>query len=170
MDDISDKSEEDLSTEEQKKWSEAGLAHAPGKALGGVLVNSTVIREATINLIALRHLKAGDEDSTWKLREYILGLTLVCATLPQDYDLRSGCQLVRDGENASTAKIVYRDGQEEDFTVNHKAALEFAQQATTAFGVESDREVNFEKARADNYLNERANKKSRKSKSKKGNA
>ena len=128
-------SEEELSEQEKDKWSRVGLAHAPGKALGGVIVHGGITREATLNLVALRHLKGTDPERTEKLQNYILSLALVCATLEQDYDLRSGCQLVRDGKDACTCLLVNRDGSEEPIVIDHKHAIALAAVAAEEFGI-----------------------------------
>lgn len=162
------KSEEELAEKEKEKWSKAGLAHAPGKAAGGVLIHGEIFREAVVNLITLRHLKASDKQRSDALRKYILGLTLVSATLPQDYDLRSGCQLVQDGKDASSAKLVFRDGEESAFSLKHEDALTFAKVAAEKFGVETKRkETDFDPKKAQAYLDEKKDKKTGKPRSKK---
>lgn len=136
--DVMGLSEEELSEQEKEKWSRVGLAHAPGKGLGGVVVHGDITREATMNLVALRHLKGNGEEETLLLRSYILSLALVCATIEQDHDLRSGCHLVRNGNDALEAKLVYRDGREEAFQLDHAFYMQEALMAAKAFGISGD--------------------------------
>ena len=149
---IEGKAEDDLTVKEKEKWSKAGLAHTPASGPGGVIVRGEVVKEAVLNLIALKHLRADDRDNTTKLQEYVLGLALVAATATQDYDLRQGCLLVRDGEDAVSAIQVSRDGREETFNLDHQATLEFASAAANRFGVGEDQRFTFDPKKAKDYL------------------
>lgn len=96
----------------------------------------SIQRIASLHLVGLRsHIgvkKEGrlDEDSTFVLQQYLFGLGLVALTYPQKYDLRQGCLLrVKSLEQ----KLVFSNGQEEDFSLTHQKALEFAKKATKEF-------------------------------------
>jgi len=144
---------ESMKKEIDKKSSEAGLAHAPSQGLGGVLVRGEISRESILNLIVLRQLYGGSAEETQKLRAYLLGLSLVALTLPQNYNLRSGCQLVRDGKDAIKSKLVNRDGEETSFAFDHSQALDFAQLAARTFGVTNEIvEVDFDVEKAKKFL------------------
>src|SRR5690606_24376938 len=61
-------------------------------AHGGVVARGPIVRDVTINLVAMRRLRGGE--ATQALRRYILGLCLVAGTEPLDGFLRAGCLLV----------------------------------------------------------------------------
>lgn len=148
---------EKFKKELDKKSAVVGLAHAPSDGLGGVLVRGKVIRESILNLIVLRQLQGANDQETERLRAYLLGLSLVALTLPQDYNLRSGCQLVRDGADAVHAMLVSRDGSETEFPSDHDRAREYAEGAAKAFEVEDtlpDYEFDVDKAKQ--YLKNKA--------------
>lgn len=100
------------------KLSESGFADAPGvfrkvntaashalpqfrdgapnperRVLGGVLVGGQIVRELTVNLLALRGLRGANDTESGHLRRYLLGLALVAATADLDLFLREGCHL-----------------------------------------------------------------------------
>ncbi|HHN68272.1 MAG TPA: type I-U CRISPR-associated protein Cas7 [Thermopetrobacter sp.] len=100
---------------------------------GGVIAKGDIRRDVTVNLVALRRLRAGAE--TEALQRYILGLALVAATYPQDGFLRQGCLLVEKPEKTGPWRMVHRDGRREDIELTHEAALAFAREAADAFGV-----------------------------------
>jgi CRISPR-associated protein Csb1 len=148
-----------LPSESTSKWSEAGLAHAPGRALGGVLVRGEIVHEAILNLVGVRHLRAGSDADTSALREYVLALALVALTMPQDLDLRSGCQLVRDGAEAVRCYLVARDGTEKAFSLDHDDALSLARAAATRFKPSDAKELVFQANKALEYLGGQGQKK-----------
>lgn len=165
VDDIlAGQSEEELDDAEHKKWSKIGMAHAPAKGLGGVIAHDGVWREATVNLVALRRLKGGED--TEKLQQYILGLALLCATYEQDYFLRSGCQLVIDGQDACKSLLVYRNGTEQPFALEHPSCLQLARKAAKMFGVGASTEYAFSTEKATTALDGTDKKKSKGRKSK----
>ena len=148
---------EKLSDKEKKKLSEAGMAHVPApNALGGVLMTgeSELLREGVLSLSALRRLKAPTEDgspgdgATKTLQAYILGLSLIAFTAPQDTFLRMGCELTPDPGNPPKWELVKTDGTREDFSVSHNDALAFAQKAEKAFGAGETREGTFDAKKA----------------------
>lgn len=148
---------EKFKKELDNKSSVVGLAHAPSDGLGGVLVGGKVVRESILNLIVLRQLRGANEQETQQLRAYLLGLSLVALTLPQDYNLRAGCQLVRDGADAVTAVLVSRGGDETGFPSDHAGALEFANSAAKSFGVEETMpDYEFDVDKAKQYLKNKA--------------
>lgn len=119
-----------------------GLAHVPATwAHGGILVRGDIRRDAILNLTAIRALGASSNETAGilKLRRYILGLSLVYFTAPQETFLREGCQLVPGSERKSEWNLVKHDGSRENFTLDHKDALEFGKAATSDFGVEESK-------------------------------
>jgi len=147
---------EKLKKEIEKKSSVIGLAHVPSDGRGGVLVRGKIVRESILSLIAVRQLRGMDTEASERLRAYLLGLSLVALSLPQDYSLRSGCQLVRDGADAIKFVLVQRDGNEADFLIDHDQALVFAQQVASTFGVNKDFPVyDFDVDKARQYLKDR---------------
>ncbi len=118
---LSEEQQNVLLTEEKKpkrhKRSEIGLADAPAvfrntklpqqingqfnqeaRVLGGVIPNGDIVREVTVNLVALRSLGAASEERSQILRRYLLGLTLLAATTDQEMYLREGCHLRYAGD------------------------------------------------------------------------
>lgn len=134
------------SQDQQRAMSELGLAHAPAPwSHGGVLVKQEIRRDATLNLVAVRALRAGKDQDPLRLRRYILGLALVALTAPQETFLREGCQLVPDPDRPSRWSLVKHDGsRDENFNLPHDQALSFASEAAEAFGVEGRREAIFD--------------------------
>lgn len=130
---------------QQDAMSQLGLSHAPAPwSHGGVLVEKEIRRDATLNLVTLRALRADNPDDTLTLRRYIHGLSLVAFTAPQETFLREGCQLVPDTEKPEQWSLVKHDGsRENDFVVSHKQALDYAKAAAEEFGVGSKRTATF---------------------------
>jgi len=123
-----------------------GFVHVPaGKMPGGVFVRGRIERDVTINLVALRRLRG--ENGT-ALRRYILGLSLVAATVPPDPFLRQGCLLVPDVNAPGQWTIVERNGARTPVELDEKLALDYAQAAARAFGVGPNRRVAFSKTLA----------------------
>ena len=113
-----------------------GLSDAPaGRSHGGVVARGGIRRESVLNLIALRALGGGEEETTLKLRRYILGLALVALTAPLDLFLREGCLLVTSSDERVTRKVVSRDGSRVDLVIDAAAALAYAEVAAKAFVV-----------------------------------
>lgn len=125
---------------------ERGFVHVPATdSHGGVVARGPIVREVTINLIALRRLGGSKRD---QVRRYILGLSLVAATQPQDPFLRQGCLLVPDSEQPAKWQAIGRDGSRTDLSLTAEDALAYANRAAEAFGVGESRQVRFDKARA----------------------
>lgn len=126
------------------KLSVKGFADAPAviskntgaRVLGGILVRDRIEREVTVNLLALRNIHGKDDDTTHKLRKYLLGLALIAATEEIDLFLREGCHL-RCAENDDTWHFVPRRGSPEPVglgkTEARTAIFKFTLDAAEAF-------------------------------------
>jgi CRISPR-associated protein Csb1 len=114
-----------------------------------VIADGGIRRDATLGLVAVRHLHSDDDAAkTLALRRYILGLSLVALTAQIESYLRQGCTLVLNPDQPREFVEVYPDGRRQPCDVTHDAALEFATAAAKAFGVGQSRTVPFEKERA----------------------
>lgn len=110
-----------------------GLDDAPsGRVLGGVLVRGDVIREVTINLIALRGIQGASEEETIAIRKYLFGLSLVAATADADLYLREGC-LLRYADSSDQWLAVPRRGAPQSISLSSDLAREFAASAALPF-------------------------------------
>jgi CRISPR-associated protein Csb1 len=116
---------------------------------GGVVAHGPIVRDVTINLVAVRRLLGGDATDT--LRRYILGLGLVAATAPLDGFLRAGCLLVPKASQTSWVEVA-RTGERIDVALDDTAVIEFAKEAAKAFGVGENRVAKFLKDNAKNDL------------------
>jgi len=154
-----DYSELDVFSEEDKAKAEGnnksplaqrGFVHNPASgAHGGVIADGGIRRDATLGLAALRQLHAGnDAEKTRILRRYIFGLSLVALTANIESYLRQGCTLVLNPDKPREFVEVYPDGRRQPCSITHDAALRFATEAATEFGVGQSRTVPFEKDRA----------------------
>ncbi|MCC7177121.1 MAG: type I-U CRISPR-associated protein Cas7 [Acidobacteria bacterium] len=121
-----------------------GFANAlASKTHGGVqlMADGWIRRDATLALAALRRLAVLEPegtlapDRTRALQRYILGLSLVAFTAPQECYLRQGCNLVPDIEKPKELKVVNLDGSREDFSLLHEAAVDYARKAMKEFGI-----------------------------------
>jgi CRISPR-associated protein Csb1 len=133
-------------------------------APGGVVARGPILRDVTINLVALRRLRASKNESA--LRKYILGLCLVAATEPLDGFLRQGCLLVPKPDQSSWQEVA-RAGTRTQANLTNDAARKFAAEAAHQFGVGENLIGKFGKdlAKADLDENEaKANKKATKAK------
>jgi CRISPR-associated protein Csb1 len=101
-------------------------------APGGVVARGPIVRDVTINLIALRRLRAAKDDDA--LRRYILGLCLVAATEPLDGFLRQGCLLVPK-PNQPSWQEVSRTGDRTDVVLANDVIRVFAVETAAKFGV-----------------------------------
>ncbi len=146
----------DIFSEEDKQKSEnnpksplaqRGFVPVPSTgAHGGVVARGPIVRDVTINLVALRRLHAkGDVQA---LRRYVLGLCLVAATAPQDGFLRQGCLLVPKEGAESRWLEVARTGTRTPVALTHDAARTLAAKWAKAFGVGDTTEYEFDKALA----------------------
>ena len=137
----------------EKALSERGFLDAPATGSpGGVIADGSIRREATLALAALKLLKvSGDDDRTFVLRRYILGLALTAFTHRAIGYLRQGCLLVLDPEPSEPHEFseVYPDGTRKPCNVTHEECLAYAQVAATAFGVGKNQSVYFDRALAE---------------------
>lgn len=111
-------------------------------AHGGIVARGPIVREVTINLVAVRRLQGGD--ATRSLRRYILGISLAAATEPLDGFLRAGCLLVPKAGTKAPWVEVARTGERSEIEVGATAVRSFAIEAAKAFGVGKDRVVKFD--------------------------
>lgn len=131
---------------DKNPWAKRGFVHVPAvNAPGGVIARGGIWRNVTINLVALRQL--GGENAV-ALRRYILGLSLVAATAPQDGFLRQGCLLTPDFDAPALWHVIARNGQRQALALDEHVALDYARKVATAFGIGADRQVSFTKERA----------------------
>ncbi|MDY3556758.1 hypothetical protein R5W24_005928, partial [Gemmata sp. JC717] len=133
--------------------SKDGFANAlASKAPGGIQLapNGSIRRDATVGLAALRRLAVLESNGTLAvertraLRRYILGLTLVALTAPQDSYLRQGCNLVPDCDKPREFKVVNLDGTRPDAAVSHEEAVKYVRAALKEFRIGKDREEQFD--------------------------
>jgi CRISPR-associated protein Csb1 len=147
--------------------SKEGFANAlASKAPGGVqlMPHGSIRRDVTVGLAALRRLAvleadgALSADRTKALRRYILGLSLVALTAPQECYLRQGCNLVPDIDKPRDFKVVNSDGTRDDFTLSHGGAVEFARSAMKKFGIDAGREHPFDASIAEKAAEDKVEK------------
>ena len=120
-----------------------GFVHVPAvKTHGGIIARGAILRNVTINLIALRRL---DGENVRALRRYVFGLALVAATVPMDGFLRAGCLLTLDPDENGIWHSVARTGARIPLGLNEEAALSYARNAADAFGVGESCRVPFDK-------------------------
>lgn len=119
-------------------------------AHGGVVARGPIVRDVTVNLVAVRRLKGGA--ATEALRRYILGLSLVAATEPLDGFLRAGCLLVPKTSAKTSWVEVARTGERSDVALDTKEVRLFAAEAAATFGVGADRVVKFKRELAKDDL------------------
>lgn len=117
------------------KHSAEGIDPVPaGEALGGVTAQGDIVRTATLNLVALRqNVKVRPDQPVSDTAMYVYGLGLVAMMMQPEAFLRQGCLLV--GSGPGQAKVVYRDGAEQAWTLDAAQVLAYAQQCAAAFGV-----------------------------------
>lgn len=177
-------SEEDKAKAEGNKKSplaQRGFVHNPASgSRGGVIATGGIRRDATLNLAALRLLKAGKDkegkdNDPMPLRRYILGLSLVAFTHPSAFVgyLRQGCTLVLDLDAKPTLRefmLVHHDRKPEPQNIEHKDMLAFATEAANKFGVGESKSVTFSKEAAKKDVGEAGKKDKKKEKDKNANA
>lgn len=157
-------SEEDKAKAEGNKKSplaQRGFVHNPASGShGGVIATGGIRRDATLNLAALRLLKAGRDDAaTLTLRRYILGLSLVAFTHPSAFVgyLRQGCTLVLDPDAKPAPRefcLVHPDGRRDPQGIAHDDALKYAGVVAEKFGVGESKSVEFDKKLAQSDVTE----------------
>lgn len=154
-----DYSKLEVFTEEEKEKQEGdtksplakrGFVAVPATgAHGGVVAQGPIIRDVTINLVALRRLSAASNVD--KLQRYILGLSLVAATEPLDGFLRQGCLLVPKPEQPVGWEEVARTGIRTKVDLTNPEARRLAASWAKEYGVGQARTPKFGKelAKAD---------------------
>src|SRR5690606_27153144 len=123
----------------------AQRGYAPVPAVGdhgGVVARGPIVRDVTLNLVALRRLRSKTNQAA--LQKYILALALVAATEPMDGFLRAGCLLVPDPEQPATWEEVERTGVRTAVPLSNEGARTFADAMAKEFGVKPRREANFD--------------------------
>jgi CRISPR-associated protein Csb1 len=147
--------------------SKDGFANAlASRAPGGIqlMPNGSIRRDVTVGLAALRRLAVLEAngtlsvDRTKALRRYILGITLVALTAPQDPYLRQGCNLVPDLDKPREFKVVNLDGTRPDASVSHDEAVKYARAAMKEFRIGKDREERFDASLAEKTSEAKAEK------------
>jgi CRISPR-associated protein Csb1 len=113
-------------------------------AHGGVVARGPIVRDVTVNLVALRRLRAAKEEESLALRRYVLGLCLVAATEPLDGFLRAGCLLVPQPEQQGWEQVA-RTGERRRLALSSADARRLASEWARAFGVGEDRTVKFDR-------------------------
>lgn len=154
-------SEEDKAKQEgdpKSPLAKRGFVHVPAvSAPGGVVARGQILRDVTINLIALRRLDSIENGTA--LRRYILGLALVAATDPGDGFLRQGCLLTPNPSVPATWEAIQRNGQRDLVNLTAELAHEYAAQAAKSFVVGPNKKATFDKALAKADLADSAKKK-----------
>jgi CRISPR-associated protein Csb1 len=146
-------SEEDKAKSENNPKSplaQRGFVHNPAtEALGGIFASGPIVRDVTVNLVALRRLEANEKGR--ELRRYVLGLSLVAAADPGDGFYRQGCLLTLDPAAPGEWVAVSRDGKRGPVGVTAVIARDYAKRAAEAFGVGENRTATFDRklAKAD---------------------
>lgn len=151
-----DYSKLDVFSEEEKEKQEGnaksplaqrGFVAVPAAgAPGGVVARGPIIRDVTINLVALRRLNAASDAD--KLQRYILGLSLVAATEPLDGFLRQGCLLVPKQDQPVGWEQVARTGVRTKVDLTNVEARRLAAKWAGEFGVGVARTAEFGKGLA----------------------
>jgi CRISPR-associated protein Csb1 len=146
-------SEEDKAKSEgnaKSPLAQRGFVAVPApNAHGGVVARGPIVRDLTINLIALRRLDAAADPVA--LQRYVLGLALVAATEPMDGFLRQGCLLVPKLPAETGWQQVARTGERTPVALDAAQARALARRWAAEFGVGPSRTVRFGKdlAKAD---------------------
>jgi len=125
----------------EKKLSEVGMDDAPATFQhGGIEARGGICRDASLNLCTLRDIVSTGVQETLALQRYILGLSLVAMTYfdGKTLNLRQGCQLVAAPDKPMTRVLVNADGSETPFEIDRGAAVEYAAETATRFGVGPD--------------------------------
>lgn len=133
--------EESLKSKEKTGLAERGFLHVPSTGdHGGIIAKGPIVRDVTVNLVALRRLGGASADT---LRKYLLGLALLAATEPLDPFLRQGCMLVPDTDKPGVWTLVDREGRREAVAIDREALRTYAQAQAAAFGVGPSRNLTF---------------------------
>jgi CRISPR-associated protein Csb1 len=110
-----------------------GSPNPERRVLGGVIARGAIEREVTVNLVALRGLRGANGDETPAIRKYLLGLSLMAATVDIELFLREGC-LLRYAENGDAWYQVPRRGESMQVALSPDTTLhQYAQNAAKHF-------------------------------------
>lgn len=143
LDVFSEQDKEKQQGDPKSPLAKRGFVHVPAiKTHGGIIARGPILRNITINLIALRRIEGENGQA---LRRYVLGLSLVAATAPLDGFLRSGCLLTLDPDDTGLWHAVARSGKRSSIDLNEEIALEYARRTAEHFGVGENRSVAFDK-------------------------
>ncbi len=120
---------------DQNPLSSEGMKHALAvQKVGGVMLTpkSSLTRTVTVNLVAIRALGTDSAERTDALRQYILSLALIAATVDPDLNLREGCHL-RFIDQLDSTRLILRRGGPEPVTFDSQVIRGFATTAAKAF-------------------------------------
>lgn len=157
LDVFSDDEKKKAEDKAESPLAQRGFVHVPSvDAPGGVVAKGPIVRDVTLNLIALRRLKG---ENTLALRRYILGLCLFAAAEPVEAFLRQGCLLTPHPDHTAEWTVVARDGKRSILALTPENSLAYAEASARAFGTGADRTVKFDKALAKNDVTEGGKKK-----------
>ncbi|MFN3241754.1 MAG: type I-U CRISPR-associated RAMP protein Csb1/Cas7u [Planctomycetota bacterium] len=120
---------------------------------GGIHARGPILRDITINLIALRRLHAAENNT--ELQRYVLGLCLVAATEPMDAFLRQGCLLVPIPDRPGQWEEVARSGERTGLGLDNSEARRLAAEWAKAYGVGESHEAAFDSGKAKEDLQEK---------------
>jgi CRISPR-associated protein Csb1 len=135
--------EEKARKKEKSPLAQRGFVAVPATDVhGGIVARGSIVRDVTINLVAIRRLRGGN--ATEALCRYILGLCLVAATEPLDGFLRAGCLLAPKASAKTSWVEVARTGERSNVVLDATAVRSFAAEAANKFGVGTDRVVKFD--------------------------
>jgi CRISPR-associated protein Csb1 len=138
---------------EKDAMAQLGLTHAPAPwTHGGVLAEGGIRRDATLNLVPLRTLGAVPQEDYIKVRRYILGLSLVSLTAPQEMFFREGCLLVPDMKSEAEYSVVKHSGQRAPFNFSHEDVVKYAVETAKDFVVGDPQSAEFDAKRAKREL------------------
>lgn len=115
-------------------------------APGGVVARGPIVRDVTVNLVALRRLDS--KENAVALRRYILALSLVAATEPTDGFLRQGCLLTPNPSAPAHWEVVQRSGKRDTINLTAELARKYAVRAASSFEVGPSKDATFDKALA----------------------
>jgi CRISPR-associated protein Csb1 len=139
--------------QEKAKLSSFGLADAPSCwQRSGVYVNGDIYQFTSLNLNLIRTYRTSNPTGTELLQAYVLGLALAAFLRPQTFDLRAGCTLTRDGEEATQVRLCDSYGKEETVSINYDQIVDFAKEQAKNFGVGPNIEAEFQKSKADKVV------------------
>ena len=120
---------------DQNPLSSEGMLHALAvQKIGGVMLTPAgdLTRTLNVNLVAIRALRGNVDAQTEALQRYILGLSLLAATIDPDLNLREGCNL-RFKNAVDIFSLVPRRGDAKSVTLDLSQIAEFATASANQF-------------------------------------